>query len=483
MNFNKTLAIGGLAVLTAFSSVAQEDTPKEGGSNFMNTLSVGGALGLSLLHGDVRQYDYFPVTKYHSELGLGGYFHVTKTLNPVFNLQGQIYMANVNGTKRYANLYSKSSILEGSLNLQINISNLVVSGKGADRKFGSYAFVGAGLSKFRAVAYNFSDEVQSFYGYTNYSVEEKADRTTEMVFPFGVGLKYRLSSNLSLNAEISGRRLNSDKLDAIVSGVGKDRYSLTSVGATYSFGDRTNDPEWVDPIEVAIQDVNEMKEVVDGMATDTDKDGVPDIHDKEAGTPEGVAVDGAGRAIDTDGDGIPDYMDKDKFSADGAKVDEDGKEKDSDGDGVADSKDLEPNTEKGAMVNFQGVTISAENTANNLGGQNASVPSGLPSVYFNLNSSVISYQSYPSVAEVAQALKANKDLKLTVVGHTDASGSDSYNQKLGLRRAQAVVDHLVKIYGIDASRLTADSKGKSEPLASNGNTSNVNRRVDFVISK
>ena len=68
MNLNKHLVTGGIALLTAFSSVAQEEPKKEKG-NFINSMSVGGAVGLSLLHGDVRQYKWAPVTKFNSELG------------------------------------------------------------------------------------------------------------------------------------------------------------------------------------------------------------------------------------------------------------------------------------------------------------------------------------------------------------------------------------------------------------------------------
>jgi outer membrane protein OmpA-like peptidoglycan-associated protein len=83
---------------------------------------------------------------------------------------------------------------------------------------------------------------------------------------------------------------------------------------------------------------------------------------------------------------------------------------------------------------------------------------------------------------IAQAMKANAKLKLVVVGHADNVGSPEYNKKLALKRAEAVVSHLVKVYGIDKSRLSVDSKGSTDVLTK-GKGSIVDRRVDFSIGK
>lgn len=479
MKLRKQLAIGGLALVTAFSTYAQDEPAgEEKSSGFLNTLSVGGALGLSLAHSDLRVYDWYPVASYDNERSLGGYLHLTKSLSPVFSVQGQLLFAGAKGTNRDYGLSSSAQITEGSLNVHVNISNLVFSNNKGPRKFALYGYAGLGLSSFRSYRYvaNTETNVLYAYGYDANNLDQKADATVETVVPVGFGVKYRLTDNISAFGEISGRMLNSDKLDAYIAGDAKDSYSLTALGITYAFGDQSNSEEWTDPLETAFADLDNIKADVEALSKDSDGDGVSDKFDKEAGTPEGAVVDGAGRAMDIDGDGIPDHMD-DEISSRGAKVDENGKEIDTDGDGVPDSKDLEPNTEKGKLVNFQGVTIQVEEST-----ASAATPAGLPSVYFPLNSTTVSYNNYPALAEVAQALKANDKLKLTVVGHTDASGSASYNEKLGMRRAQSVIDHLVKVYGIDASRLTASSKGKSELLAK-GSASNINRRVDFVISK
>jgi len=69
-----------------------------------------------------------------------------------------------------------------------------------------------------------------------------------------------------------------------------------------------------------------------------------------------------------------------------------------------------------------------------------------------------------------------------VAGHTDSVGTDSYNQGLSERRANAVKDYLTA-QGIKASRLTARGYGESRPVASNDTDEGraENRRVELIV--
>jgi OmpA-OmpF porin, OOP family len=71
---------------------------------------------------------------------------------------------------------------------------------------------------------------------------------------------------------------------------------------------------------------------------------------------------------------------------------------------------------------------------------------------------------------------------IEIAGHTDADGNDAANQTLSEKRAQAVVDYLVKA-GLPADRFTAVGYGSTQPLASNdtGEGRAQNRRIDFVV--
>ncbi|MCS6878258.1 MAG: OmpA family protein [Geminicoccaceae bacterium] len=71
----------------------------------------------------------------------------------------------------------------------------------------------------------------------------------------------------------------------------------------------------------------------------------------------------------------------------------------------------------------------------------------------------------------------------TVVGHTDAVGSEAYNEGLSLRRARAVVDALIA-RGVPASRLSAEGRGEREPRATNATEAGrqLNRRVEIFVT-
>jgi outer membrane protein OmpA-like peptidoglycan-associated protein len=75
------------------------------------------------------------------------------------------------------------------------------------------------------------------------------------------------------------------------------------------------------------------------------------------------------------------------------------------------------------------------------------------------------------------------ETNITVIGHTDSKGSDSYNQTLSKSRATAVTNYASQ-NGIDKARLTAIGKGESDPIATNDTEegSASNRRVEFVIT-
>lgn len=103
-------------------------------------------------------------------------------------------------------------------------------------------------------------------------------------------------------------------------------------------------------------------------------------------------------------------------------------------------------------------------------------------ITFDVNSDKIKSESFATIKEIAQVLKDNPTVKIKVVGHTDSDGDDKSNLDLSKRRAASVKNSLVKDFSIDETRIEADGKGESEPIAKNDSAVNKakNRRVEFI---
>ncbi len=459
-----------------------------------NYFSIGLHGGWTQFYGDLRQYDYgFTQAKHDVNNGGGGLF-VDYQLNSVVGFRGNLLLGTLGGSKRTINnpnsvdqnVYFNTFFIDYTLNATVNFINLMYSDRTKDRVFTAYLVGGVGFTssrtrKFRLNGPNADDWVRS-EPFNNKDGEE-SKFTTSLIIPAGIGIKFRLSRRFDLGMEYTQRFAPvGDKLDGTVGGGQMDSYGYFNVFAAIKIGKQTHAKEWVNPFQALNQNMAELQANVDGLAKDADGDGVSDIFDKEENTPADLSVDGSGRALDTDGDGVPDYLDADPFTNKGARVDENGKELDSDNDGVADSQDIEPNTAAGALVNFQGKTISLESTGES--SKSVNVSGGLPSIYFKVNSSRIDYwSSYDRLSEVASLMKADKAIKVKVIGSADKTGAEDYNVSLAEKRAQAAVDHLVKIYGLDAGRFTIASDGETNPLSLSDEALNVNRRVDFKLVK
>ncbi len=103
-------------------------------------------------------------------------------------------------------------------------------------------------------------------------------------------------------------------------------------------------------------------------------------------------------------------------------------------------------------------------------------------IFFDFNSSTIKPESKASLDEIAAYLKTNPNISLYVVGHTDMTGTLSYNLKLSKDRAKAVVDALTKDYGIASERLISDGVAFLAPRATNESDlgRSMNRRTELV---
>ena len=103
-------------------------------------------------------------------------------------------------------------------------------------------------------------------------------------------------------------------------------------------------------------------------------------------------------------------------------------------------------------------------------------------ILFDTGSANIQPKSMGIIRQVSQVLQQENGMRLKIVGHTDSDGNEAANRDLSQRRAEAVKNALVSVYGIDGSRLQTEGKGETEPVEDNATAEGKakNRRVEFV---
>ena len=90
----------------------------------------------------------------------------------------------------------------------------------------------------------------------------------------------------------------------------------------------------------------------------------------------------------------------------------------------------------------------------------------------------------PVLDNLASSLNQHPVTTITIVGHTDSTGSDAINNPLSVNRASAVRDYLVA-RGVSAQRISIDGRGSRQPIADNSTASGraMNRRVEIFVAE
>jgi outer membrane protein OmpA-like peptidoglycan-associated protein len=104
-------------------------------------------------------------------------------------------------------------------------------------------------------------------------------------------------------------------------------------------------------------------------------------------------------------------------------------------------------------------------------------------LYFSNASFVLGSQSKAGLKKIAKAITDCGNVAIEVGGYTDDWGNPDYNKTLSQRRADAVVEYLVK-EGVDSPKLKAVGYGQERPIATNRTPAGrrLNRRVEFRIA-
>ncbi len=145
------------------------------------------------------------------------------------------------------------------------------------------------------------------------------------------------------------------------------------------------------------------------------------------------------------------------------------------GTGVGAMMDQQENDMRNALAQSEGVAVQREGDLLALTFNS--------DVTFDVNSDTLLGGVYSELDRVASVLARYPQTVIIVEGHTDSTGSDSYNQQLSERRANSVARYLIQ-RGVNASRIKAIGYGEQRPVASNDTPEGrrQNRRVEIRIS-
>jgi len=103
-------------------------------------------------------------------------------------------------------------------------------------------------------------------------------------------------------------------------------------------------------------------------------------------------------------------------------------------------------------------------------------------ILFDVDKTILKPSAQNSLTQLAVSLQNNPQTNIMIIGHTDSTGTAAHNMDLSIRRATAVKSFITQ-QGVDASRLSTQGKGETEPIAPNSTAAGraQNRRVEIVI--
>jgi len=440
----KKILIASLSMLLMLNLAAQSSgvNNSEDSLKTYNSFYVQLAGGFQQFYGDVHNDLYFPGSSKEGSVSWYGSAKVGYEFNQYWGLRAQVSYGNLFSEYKDKSSYFDATTLDYGIDVVMNVTNLFAP-KVYNKKWNVYFAVGAGLLSYNSIHKNQND---SILGSVSYDANGNKDGfELARSFTFGSGFSYRLSERFDVGMELSMFKPGIDDLDSkprVLSEL--DRYSHVGIFVNYTFGKHDDAWKW-NPYEPQLAALLEKVE----------------DHDKRL----------------------------DKLEDDVAELQncvcEPKDQPDDDGDGIPNAKDLEPNTPKDALVNFQGVTIPIGDTTAQGGGGAYGFGSGdkpmhFNSIFFALDKSIITQESYKEIVKVAMFMKENPKAKIIISGNTDLRASDNYNDALSGRRTKAAYDILVDDFGIDPSRLSRENLGETKPVSKKHF---INRRVDFFLTR
>ncbi|MDO9154737.1 MAG: OmpA family protein [Paludibacter sp.] len=464
--------------------------------------SVSGDLGVNRFDGDVIQNvtNALPAGDIKLTWGLAVEYAIT----PIWGVSLDYYNMPFSGTLSdftYGHFDFKTNSSNFDLNATVNLMKLIFPELKTKWHVNSALGLGTAFYKFKGLKALLpaSDNAAT---YAIVSMDQSKSYRG-MTIPVSLSTEYNFTNSFALGVKFQARTYNQDDLEGFKfindnggsrkpwRGVSNDmaeaatvylRYKINAVDKDHlrniTMKEFTDDGELrklksdvnglkgkVNAVEGKVNDltprVEKLEKTLSPDGPDDDGDGVPNSRDKEPATPKGNEVDFYGRTVP----GLKHITESDLGNVTPSQL-VDGK--DSDGDGVPDNRDREPNTPKGNPVDFWGVSVKDGKVM------------GDGSVYFDFDKVDSDAEALRTIQLVAERMKANPTTTVEIRGYADFIGGIPYNQKLSQRRADVVKDKLVKEYGIDASKIIANGKGK---LFEPKKAYRLNRRCNFFFNK
>ncbi|SKC18060.1 OmpA family protein [Dyadobacter psychrophilus] len=470
-----------LAAMMALPSLAQpleqpnspDYNPKASydGPYKLNTWSISAHIGPSMFFGDLREYDFWPVTKTtsdsHKESGtFQGGLTLNKQLSYLFGARLDASIGNLRGMKRRNyNRYFEGNYFDVSVAGTVNLKGLLM-GPNKMKRWKVDAYIGVGQVFYDATAYDLTGGVEL----------RNTGNMNDWIIPTGLNVNYEVTKRIDIGLDFRLNHTNSDYLDATYGGdydrtpgsfdiadqktsrkgnSELDSYGYGSVQVTYKLGKnplkvakvdgkwdykpdeggyyhlRYTDPKvLIKPPKIltleemdSVAKANRPKDIDPRLLLDTDGDGVSDFFDKEPNSPAGSIVDGGGRVLDFDA-----YV-------------------------------------KNALKNG---AACAEIFAN---------------VMFDTDKNTIKPEAQEMLKNVAKLMNLN-GCRLQLAGHTDRRATDRYNIALSKRRVDAVKNYLINEAGLtDPSKVIVDYFGSFKPIADSAKREGLlkNRRVELKL--
>ena len=300
-----------------FGSLSEEQIYRKG--NKYNTWSVTVGYGPVTYFTDVVDYTLLPSHNWK----FGPTIMVSKQFNRPWGLDAQFLTADMYGEKNHR--YFEGNFMEASLNLTFSINQFAMFGPIADR-WDIYGKVGFGMMFFRSRQralydhdYNNEDgtienikkddilRVKHVYDFISYpkpegwdredylvmgydrktDPEKEEKRKREIILPFGIGVKYRISKSFDVGVEVMMHSMSNDNLDVNLSGADNDAFMYSSLNISYKIGKKNKrHPVWTykdfniaykqqrdaDPLAARLDSLKEQLDVLaanDSVISDT----------------------------------------------------------------------------------------------------------------------------------------------------------------------------------------------------------------------